>query len=100
MSKFISRTLTYSEIEVTTFNRDLRALFTIREKLSGDFSKMKPEDFLDEVREKLEGENSPVTVCDAKVVQTIKEKRIMTVEDFIKYSHVPSDEEKEALIEE
>lgn len=98
MSKFISRTLTYSEIEVTTFNKEQRALYTIREKISGDYSKVKPEAFLTEVREKLESET--ITVCDAKVVSTTKEKRIMTVEDFIRYSHVPTKDEQENIEEE
>jgi len=92
-TQFITRTISYSRIRITTTDLDSMEMNTREWTVPGDFSDLAPRDLLKEIRDTLESDK--ISVAAAKVVGTTTEKRIMSLDDFIKYSAVAEDKKKD-----
>ena len=92
-TQFITRTISYSRIRITTTDLDTMEMNTREWTVPGDFSDLTPRELLKEIRETMESDK--ISVAAAKIVGTTTEKRIMSLEDFIKYSSVAEDKKKE-----
>ena len=91
-TQFITRTISYSRIRITTTDLDSMETNTREWTVPGDFSDLSPRDLLKETRDTLESDK--ISVAAAKIVGTTTEKRVMTLDDFIKYSIVAEEKKK------
>ena len=97
MATKISRTISYSVISLTVFNMNEGMAHT-EISVPGDYSKIDEKELLAEMREFLE--TDVIKILQAFFKDKRKEKRVMDLNDFIKYSHVATKEEIEAEKEE
>lgn len=94
----ITRTITYSVLEILTFNPETMECNRRAWTIPGDLTKLDSKELLAQVRETLETDE--IKVGAAKVTSTRKEKRVISMTDFIKYSHVATKEDEENAREE
>lgn len=93
----ITRTISYSTLKVYSFSKE-NGMNTNIYSVPGDYSKLKGDELLKDVRETLETEI--VKICMVEVIETKKEKRVISLTDFVKYSHVATKEDEENEKEE
>lgn len=91
-TQFITRTISYSKIRVISTNLDTMETHSNEYTVAGDYADMAPRDLLKEVRDTLESDT--VSIAAVKVIGTVNEKRIMSLDDFIKYSTVAEEKKK------
>ena len=91
-TQFITRTISYSKIRVISTNLDTMETHSNEYTVPGDYADMAPRDLLKEVRDTLESDT--VSIAAVKVIGTVNEKRVMSLDDFIKYSTVAEEKKK------
>lgn len=93
--RMITRTITSTLVSVACFDFSERekGMHYVTRELSGDFNKVPENERLNAIRESMETDTFKVLSVEVK--ETVKRKYAISENDFIKYGHIATDEDKD-----
>lgn len=97
-TRVITRTFTVTTLSIMAYDFDKKDMTFRQYDTTAPVEKLTDEELLSEIRESCETATFKVVSVTRKLSR--KEKRIISEDDFLKYSHVETPEEKEAYNEE
>lgn len=97
-TRVITRTFTVTTLSVMAYDFDKKDMTFKQYDTTAPVDKLTDEELLSEIRESCETATFKVISVNRKLSR--KEKRVISEDDFLKYSHVETPEEKEANKEE
>ena len=97
-TRVITRTFTVTTLSVMAYDFEKRDMTFRQYDTTAPVHKMTDSELLSEIRESMETDTFKVISVERKLSR--KEKRVISEDDFLKYSHVETPEEKAANNEE